>query len=81
MKEKGKRGRQTKTWEDNIKEWIGTLPSQLGQLKTGQDGWKGIFANSSLLPRRPSKVMRENKIDPSHDCLLSNLASSLRHHR
>ena len=23
VKEKGKRGRQTKTWEDNIKEWTG----------------------------------------------------------
>ena len=31
-------------------EW--TLPAQLGQLKTGQD-----VANSSVVPRRPSKVM------------------------
>ena len=39
VKGKRKRGRQKKRWEDNIKsgqEW--TLPVQLGQLKTGQDG-------------------------------------------
>ena len=39
VKGKRKRGRQKKRWEDNKKsgqEW--TLPAQLGQLKTGQDG-------------------------------------------
>ena len=43
VKGKRKRGRQKKRWEDNIKggqEW--TLPAQLGQLKTGQDG-KGLL--------------------------------------
>ena len=28
--------------KDNIKEWTGTLPAQLGQLKTGQGG-KGLL--------------------------------------
>ena len=32
----------------NGQEW--TLPAQLGQLKTGQDG-KGTVANSSVVPR------------------------------
>ena len=40
MKGKRIRGRQKKRWEDKIsksgQEW--TLPAQLGQLKTGQDG-------------------------------------------
>ena len=43
MKRKRKRGRQKKRWEDISKsgqEW--TLPSRLGQLKTGQDG-KGLL--------------------------------------
>ena len=55
MKGKRKRGRQKKRWEDNIEvdrrrggktisksgqEW--TLPAQLGQLKTAQDG-KGLL--------------------------------------
>ena len=39
-KGKRKRGTQKKRWEDNIKEC--TLPAQLGQLKTGQDG-KGLL--------------------------------------
>ena len=48
MKGKRKRDRQKKRWEDNIKEWTEmsgqkwTLPAQLGQLKTGQDG-KGLL--------------------------------------
>ena len=29
-------------------EW--TLSAQLGQLKTGQDGWKENVANSSVVP-------------------------------
>ena len=45
VKGKRKRDRQKKRWEDNIKERTGqkwTLPAQLGQLKTGQDG-KGLL--------------------------------------
>ena len=61
VKGKRKRGKQKKRWEDNIKEWTGmdfassTRAAQLGQLKTGQDG--KTVANSSVVPRRPSKVM------------------------
>ena len=43
VKGKRKRDIQKKCWEDNIKngqEW--TLPAQLGQLQTGQDG-KGLL--------------------------------------
>ena len=43
VKGKRKRGRQKKRWEDNIKcGQVWTLPAQLGQLKTGQDG-KGLL--------------------------------------
>ena len=43
VKGKRKRGKQKKRLEDNIKEWKEwTLPAQLGQLKTGQDG-KGLL--------------------------------------
>ena len=52
VKGKRKRGRQKKRCEDNIKEW--TLPAQLGQLKTRQDG-KGLLGSHLLwsddLPR------------------------------
>ena len=45
-----KRGRQKKRWEDNIKEWQEwTLPAQLGQLKTGQNG-KGLLRNHLWCP-------------------------------
>ena len=50
--ERKKKKRQTeeeKTISKSGQEW--TLPAQLGQLKTGQDG------KSSVVPRRPSKVM------------------------
>ena len=50
---KGKRRRVDrrggKTISKSEEEWI--LPAQIGQLKTG------IVANSSLVPRRPSKVL------------------------
>ena len=56
---KGKRrGRQKKRWEDNIKsgqEW--TLPVQSTRAAENRTRWKGIVANSSVVPRRPSKVM------------------------
>ena len=42
------RRRGGKTVSKSGQEW--TLPAQLGQLKTGQDG-KGIVANSSVVPR------------------------------
>ena len=53
MTGKRKRGRQKKRWEDNIKEWTGmdfasstrafeNRSTQLGHLKTGQDG-KGLL--------------------------------------
>ena len=44
MKGKRKKGREKKSWEDNIKEWTGMdfASSKLGQLKTGQDG-KGLL--------------------------------------
>ena len=55
---KGKRGRQTKRWEDDTKEWTGMdSASSLGRAAENRTRWKGIVANSSAVPRRPSKVM------------------------
>ena len=48
VKGKRKRGRQKKRWEDNIKE----CRAAKNRIK-----WKGIVENSSVVPRRPSKVM------------------------
>ena len=55
---KGKRGRQKKRWEDNIKEWTGMDFASSTRAAENRSKWKGIVANSSVVPRRPSKVMR-----------------------
>ena len=57
VKGKRKRGRQKKRWEDNIKEWTGMDFSSSTRAAENRSRWKGIVANSSVVPRRPSKVM------------------------
>ena len=57
VKGKRKRGRQKKRWEDNIKEWTGMDFASSTRGAENRPTWKGIVANSSVVPRRPSKVM------------------------
>ena len=57
VKGKRKRGRQKKRWEDNIKEWTGMDFTSSTRAAENRVNWKGIVANSSMVPRRPSKVM------------------------
>ena len=57
VKGKRKRGRQKKRWEDNIKEWTGMDFASSTRAAEGRSRWKGIVANSSVVRRRPSKVM------------------------
>ncbi|MCG7869865.1 MAG: hypothetical protein JAY74_26275 [Candidatus Thiodiazotropha taylori] len=57
VKGKRKRGRQKKRWEDNIKEWTGMDFASSTRAAENRTRWKGIVANSSVVPRRPSKVM------------------------
>ena len=57
VKGKRKRGRQKKRWEDNIKEWTGMEFASSTRAAENRSRWKGIVANSSVVPRRPSKVM------------------------
>ena len=54
---KGKRGRQKKRWEDNIKEWTGIDFASSTRAAENRTRWKWIVANPSVVPRRPSKVM------------------------
>ena len=51
-----KRGRQKKRWEDNIKECTGMDFASSTRTAENRTRWKGIVANSSVMPRRPSKV-------------------------
>ena len=57
VKGKRKRGRQKKRWEDNIKEWTEMDFASSTRTAENRTRWKGIVANSSVVPRRPSKVM------------------------
>ena len=63
VKGKRKRGRQKKRWEGNIKEWTGMDFASSTRTAENRTRWKGIVANSSVVPRRPSKVMGQNRID------------------
>ena len=57
VKEKRKRGRQKKRLEDNIKEWTGMDFASSTRTAENRTRWKGIVANSSVVPRQPSKVL------------------------
>ena len=57
VKGKRKRGRQKKRWEDHIKEWTGMDFASSTRTAENRTRWKGIVANSSVVSRRPSKVM------------------------
>ena len=61
MKEKRKRGRQKKRWEDNIKEWTEMDFASSTRAAENRTRWKGVV-NLSVVPRRPSKVMGQNII-------------------
>ena len=51
---KRRRGRQEKRWEDNIKEWTGMNFASLTRAAENRTRWRGIVANSSVVPRRLS---------------------------
>ena len=51
-----RRGRQKKRWEDNIEEWTGMGTGDSLRAAEDRDGWKGIGATASVLPRRPPRL-------------------------
>ena len=51
-----RRGRQKKRWEDNIKEWVGIGFGDSLRAAEDREGWKGIVATSSVVPRRPPRL-------------------------
>ena len=63
VKGRRKTGRWKKRWEDNIKEWTGMDFSSSTRAAEHRSRWKRIVANSSVVPRRPSKVMGQNRIE------------------
>ena len=57
VKGKRKRGRRKKRWEDNIKEWTGMDFASSTRAAENRTRWKAIVANSSVVSRRPPKVI------------------------
>ena len=51
-----RRGRQKKSWEDNIKERMGMGFEDSLSAAEDSEGWKGIVATSSVVPRRPPRL-------------------------
>ena len=51
-----RRGRQKKRWEDNIKEWTGMGFGDSLRAAEDREGWKGIVATSSMVPRGPPRL-------------------------
>ena len=62
MKGNRRRGRQKKRWEDNIKERRGMDFTRSTRADENKTRWKYV-AYSSVVPRRPSKVMGYNRIE------------------
>ena len=50
------RGRQKKRWEDNIKKWTGMGFGDSLRAAEDREGWKGIVATSSVVPRWPPRL-------------------------
>ena len=46
-----KRGGQKKRWEDNIKKWTGIDSASSTRAAENRTRWRGIVANSSMVPR------------------------------
>ena len=47
---------EKKRWFDNIKEWTGMDFASSTRAAENRTKWKGTVANSSAVPRQPSKV-------------------------
>ena len=56
VKGANRRGRQKKRWEGNIKEWTGMGFGDCLRAAEDREGWKGIVAMSSVVPRRPPRL-------------------------
>ena len=56
VKGERRRGRQKKRWKDNIKEWTGMGFGDSLRTAEDREGWEGIVATSSVMPRRPPRL-------------------------
>ena len=62
-KEKRRKSRQKKRWEDNIREWTGMDFASSTRATEAATRWKGIVVKSSVVPERPRKVIGKTRLD------------------
>ena len=56
VKRERRQGRQKKGWEDNIKEWTSLDFAKSQRAIEKNEKWKKLVVNSSVVPRRPSRL-------------------------
>ena len=66
MKGARRRRTQKKRWEDNIKEWMGMGFGDSLWAAEDKEGWKGIVATSSVVPRRPPRLRHLDEMRAAH---------------
>ena len=54
--EKWKKTRQTKRWEDNVREWTGLEFGKSQRAVENREKWRKLVAKSSVVPQRPSRL-------------------------
>ena len=52
----GRKGRQRKRWEDNIREWTGLEFAKSQRAVKNREKWRKLVAKSSVVPERPSRL-------------------------
>ena len=51
-----RQGRQSKRWEDNIREWIGLEFAKSHRAVENREIWRKLVVKSSVVPQRPSRL-------------------------
>ena len=52
----GRKDRERKRWEDNIKEWTGLELAKSQRAVEYREKWRKLIAKSSVVPQRPSRL-------------------------
>ena len=54
--ERGKKTRQRKRWEDNIREWTGLEFSKSQRAVQSREKWRKLAVKSSVVPQQPLQL-------------------------
>ena len=56
VKGRRRQGRQTKRWEDNIREWIDLEFTKSQRAVENREKWRKLVVKSFMVPQRPSRL-------------------------